>query len=348
MLLHAQAPSVFNPAYPPSRSVGGISLDWSTHHRAAPGSDNWQLTWADDGHLYGACGDGGGFGGTNSDGRVSLGFGRVEGPWNSYRGVNVWGGKDALHPATFEGKSWGTVALGQDLYMWVVPKSLLLDMQSEARLYHSSDSGASWRPASWAFTRSDGLSIPTMCQFGRGYRGARDEYVYHYFVGPRDDSEYRVQKPGAIYLLRCPRTQMMQRAAYEAFASAPGKSPSWSRSLAGMQPVFQDQQSGTGWVCSVSYNPTLNRYLLMTDHSASPNGNLGMYEAREPWGAWHTVAYFDHAAGRPFGAGHVEPNTFFCNLPSKWQEERKLTLVVTGAGRGQNNDSFNLVRGAFV
>ena len=42
-----------------------MNIDWSTHQRHAPGSDNFQLTWADDGHQYGIWGDGGGFAGTN-------------------------------------------------------------------------------------------------------------------------------------------------------------------------------------------------------------------------------------------------------------------------------------------
>src|SRR5687768_4554672 len=52
-------------------------LDWSTHQRHAPGSDNWPITWAVDDHQYTAWGDGGGFGGSNSDGRVSLGVARI-------------------------------------------------------------------------------------------------------------------------------------------------------------------------------------------------------------------------------------------------------------------------------
>ncbi len=51
------------PPYPPSDHIADIQLDWLTHQRHAQGSDNFQLTWADDNHLYGAWGDGGGFGG---------------------------------------------------------------------------------------------------------------------------------------------------------------------------------------------------------------------------------------------------------------------------------------------
>ena len=84
--------------YPESSVIEGIELDWSTHQRFAQGSDNFQLTWAEDDHLYGAWGDGGGFGGTNSAGRVGLGVARIEGSSSNYRGKNVWGGFESERP----------------------------------------------------------------------------------------------------------------------------------------------------------------------------------------------------------------------------------------------------------
>src|SRR6516162_5671567 len=67
------------PPYPPSRVIESITWHWETYRTAAPGSDLWPTTWGPDGHLYAAWGDGGGFGGTDSDGRVSMGFARIEG-----------------------------------------------------------------------------------------------------------------------------------------------------------------------------------------------------------------------------------------------------------------------------
>ena len=326
--------------YPQSKSIKGISFDWGSHKSDAPGSDNWQLTWADDDHLYGAWGDGGGFGGTNSVGRVSLGFARVEGEWTAYKGVNVWGGMDAFNPATFEGKSWGTICIGGVLYMWVVPKSLLADMQSEARLCFSENKGATWSRVGWAFSREDDLTIPTICQFGRDYAGARDKYVYHYFIAPREANDYRIQKPGAIHLARCPKEHILHREEYE-FRLGGG----WTKDITRKTPVFEDRENGVGWVCSVSYNAGLKRYILMVDHTASSRGNLGVYEARDPWGPWSTV----HFASEPFGAGHVPANCFFWNTPTKWisRDGRDFTMVFTGAGRGKDNDSFNLIRGRY-
>jgi len=86
---------------PPPPFIESITWDTSTFRHEAPGSDNWPMTWADDGYLYTSWGDGGGFGGTNSDGRVSLGVARVEGLATSYQGFNVWGGKKPGKPCYF-------------------------------------------------------------------------------------------------------------------------------------------------------------------------------------------------------------------------------------------------------
>lgn len=348
VLRGADAPK---PPYPPSRALGPLVLDWSTHRRDAPGSDNWQLTWADDDHLYGAFGDGGGFGGNNSDGRASLGVARVEGDWRDYKGVNVWGGKNALAPATFPGKSWGMICVNGVLYMWVVPGSLMHEMQREARLYSSRDHGITWTPAPWAFARADDLTIPTICQFGRNYSGAHGGYVYHYFIAPRDESGYNIQKPGAIHLARAPVGRILDREAYEFIAGVTNSKAQWTRDVAQKRPAFEDRDNGVEWVGSVCYAAGLKRYILMASHTASSRGNLGVYDAPAPWGPWTTVDFLSEASGTQFGAGNLDvpPNTFFWNLPTKWhsRDGREFTLVFTGAGRGKDNDSFNLVRGRF-
>ncbi len=344
MALVAGAGFAQTPPYPPSTVIRTVTFDWSTHKRDAQGSDNWALTWADDGHQYGAWGDGGGFGGTNSDGRVSLGVARIEGDWNAYRGVNVWGGKNAANPAGVDGKSWGMISVKGVLYMWVSPGSPLKEMQREARLYRSTDHAATWEPASWAFTHEQSLTIPTICQFGKDYSGARDGFVYHYFIHPRDAASDSIQKPGAVYLARCPQERIMDRSAYEFLAGMKEGKPLWNADPSRKAPAFEDR-SGVGWVLSVGYNPGLKRYILMTDHQAANRGNLGVFDAPKPWGPWTTALYLNE--GTNFGNGRIEPNTFFWNMPAKWLSGREFTLVFTGSGRGKNNDSFNLLRGAF-
>lgn len=108
---------------PPSSFITGVEFDTSTIRTEAPGSDNWAVTWAEDDHQYTSWGDGGGFGGTNEDGRVSLGFGRVEGGPRDYRCYNVWGGKDPVTPAEFEGKSYGLLSIDGVLYAWCAART---------------------------------------------------------------------------------------------------------------------------------------------------------------------------------------------------------------------------------
>ena len=162
--------------------ISDIILDWSTHQRQAVGSDNWQLTWADDDHQYGAWGDGGGFGGTNSSGRVGLG--RIEGDRDNYRGFNVWGGKDPENPAQFAGKSWGTICVDGVLYSWVIPDEPDTvgprDHYRYIQLAWSTDHAAHWtradggpprdasrRGAPWRRWREDNLIIPTFLVYGK-------------------------------------------------------------------------------------------------------------------------------------------------------------------------------------
>jgi Domain of unknown function (DUF4185) len=327
--------------YPPSHVIAEVKFDFLYHDRRAHGSDNWPITWADDDHQYAAWGDGGGFGGTNKVGRVSLGVARVEGNAESYRGVNVWGGHNGENPAIFKGKSYGLISVQGTLYMWVSPGS---DARSygEARLYRSTNYGASWTEADWAFLKSDHIIMPTFLQFGKDYEGARDDFVYIYASNLRNDRSLQVQTPGEVALMRVPKTSIMDRSRYDFFAGVdePGN-PKWTSDLAAREPVFRDP-NGVGWNLSVSYNPGLQRYLLMTEHTKSSQGNFGMFDAPAPWGPWTTVNYV-----KAFGAPSIQASTFFWNFSNKWlsADGEHFVLVFTGVSA---NDSWNMVRGRFV
>src|SRR5258707_786076 len=97
------------PPYARSPAIASIAWHWETYTTAAFGSDLWPVAWGPDDHLYAAWGDGGGFGGSDSDGRVAMGFARIEGGPGPLRGVNLNGGKDATHAGRFprEGKTTG-------------------------------------------------------------------------------------------------------------------------------------------------------------------------------------------------------------------------------------------------
>lgn len=340
MILLNPVPASGDP-YPPSPRISGVIFDFSTHDRRGEGSDNWPMTWGDDDNQYTSWGDGGGFGGTNAVGRVSLGVGRVEGSGSSYQGHNVWGGVNPENPATFEGKSYGIIDISGILYMWVTPGSSETGY-TEARIYKSTNHGASWTRADWSFPGSDGITAPTFLQFGKGYRDARDGYVYIYANHVKDSSDLKVQIPGEIALMRVPVGGLTARNQYEFFEGFDGAgTPKWTTDINARVPVFSDA-SGVGWNCSVSYNPGLKRYLLMTEHGSSFQGNLGMFDAPNPWGPWTTILY-----ANSFGSPHIEGNTFFWNFSNKWSsaDGKKFVLIFTGV---DSNDTWNSVQGSFV
>ena len=109
----------------------------------------------------------------------------MEGSATSYNGTNVWGGKSPENPAQFKGKSYGIISVGGVLYMWVALVYEEGNWLHNTRLAWSTDHGATWQKASWAFTFSDGLTVPTFLNFGKDYAGARDTYVYSYYINPK-------------------------------------------------------------------------------------------------------------------------------------------------------------------
>jgi len=326
----------------PAMQITGVTFDLATHVTLAPGSDNWPVAWSDDGHMYSSWGDGGGFGGTNADGRVSLGVARIEGDWDNYQGFNVWGGLNPENPAQFGGKSYGMDSIGGVLYMWVVggTRGTFFD---EAQLARSLDHGATWTKANWKFVKAEGMVTPTILNFGQDYSGARDSFVYHYFIQLQTDSTNAplpLQQPGIIYLLRSPRTDIFSsKSNYEYFAGVDaGNNAFWSNNIADKLPVFEDP-NGVGWNMAVSYNPGLGRYLLTTEHIASRDGNLGLFAAPEPWGPWSTILYVNNWMN--FG------RTFRWLFANKWLSPDGLDFTMIFTGRDLN-DSWNTIRGRFT
>ncbi len=357
--------------YPDSTLVKGLSLDWSTHSRGAQGSDNFQLTWADDDNLYGAWGDGGGFGGTNKNGRVGLGVARISGPGHDWTGANRWGGHNPENPVQFggKGKSWGMISVDGVLYMLVVPDQIAgkgyRNHYQYVEVWKSTDHAATWSRPSWRFLQSENLTIPTFLNFGKDHAGVPPElggYVYVYFICPQSPTMEQqgpegvgliVHKPGRIYLARVHKNNIARnKSDYRFYRGLDGAgNPRWG-GISEKLPVFQDA-NGTGWCMSAHYNPGLRQYFLCTEHGPSSTGQLGIFVAPLPWGPWSTVSY--NTAAELFGAsrpGSTLPwrnNVFFLAFATKWLSEdgKSFTLNFTGAGQGFDNDSFNTVCGTF-
>lgn len=340
-LLLLWAPCAGAAPYPDSAVLKDVVLDWSTHDRRAPGSDNWPVTWADNDHQYTSWGDGGGFGGTNSNGRVSLGVARVEGSATSHQGFNVFGGVNPERPAAFGGKSYGILSVDGTLYLWVSPGSDTTGY-AEARLYSSSDHGRSWSRNDWAFTKDDGVIFPTFLQFGRDDQDSRDGFVYVYASHLQNAGALSVQKPGEMTLMRVPKDTILVRSAYTFFNGLDaGGNALWTADCSNRAPVFRDA-NGVGWNVSAAYNAGLNRYVLVTEHNVSNSGDIGMFDAPEPWGPWTTVLYTSD-----LGGDQVPDEIFFANFSNKWTsaDGRDFTLIFTGTGE---SDSWNTVDGRFI
>ena len=253
--------------YPPSSVIKSITWHWDTHTTAAPGSDLWPVTWASDGNIYTAWGDGGGFGGTNSDGRVSMGFARIEGTPESYIGINVNGGKNSENLASFpqKGKSGGILSVDGTLYA-------RLNLQDgewpdvNFGLAWSEDLGATWTKASWVFPKGQGNFKPSrFLNFGKDYAGVPAHLAgFVYFYGFKQDTDSGSNK--STYIGRVPQDKIRDRSAYEFFKGldANGK-PIWTSDVKEIQPVFTDP-NGAG-LGGVVYNPGIRRYILTSYHT---------------------------------------------------------------------------------
>jgi len=339
-------------SYADSPVITGMSFDMGTLRELAPGSDNWVITWADDDHQYTSWGDGGGFGGTNEAGRVSLGFGRVQGSKDDYTGHNVWGGHETENPARFVGKSYGMLSIDGTLYAWVCGvhgEGSGTDAYVNQRLYVSTDHAASWTLSGVEFTQGSfsgnpGFFCPTFLNFGRDYDGARDDYVYSYAPEIKNAGDWDVQFPGRITLMRVLKGQVTNLSAYEFFQGLDGSdNPTWTNDVNGRVPVWEDSANGVMRI-SVSYNPGIRRYLLIAqqkDRHRDDDGYMGVYDAPEPWGPWTAVLYVN-----PWSIGlQNETKTVFWNFSNKWlsADGKDFVLVYTGEGE----DNWGTVEGRF-
>jgi hypothetical protein len=328
------------PPYAPSSVVAGITWHWETHRTAALGSDLWPVTWAADDHLYTAWGDGGGFGGSDREGRVALGFARLEGPPEHFVGSNINGGKDPKHPASFptRGKTGGILAVGNRLYAWLNTQNGTWPDVDQA-LIRSDDRAATWVRSNWVFPRGKGnLKPATFLNFGKGYADVPDHLRgYVYFYGQRQGEDTRT------YLGRAPVQKALDRAAYEFLTGFDQGRPVWETDAAKAYPISVDI-NGTGDLTSVVHDPALKRYLLTCFHKGP--GQLGIFDGPEPWGPWTTIAYYEH-----WGQMGTAGEGLNCSFPRKWMSPDGVTLWCifsvygTGGQMGVNgHDRFNLVK----
>lgn len=339
-----EASKKVKPPYPPSTVLGSVTWHWETYRAAAIGSDLWPVTWGADDNIYCAWGDGGGFGGSDSLGRVSLGFARIEGGPEDFHGVNVNGGLNAEHPATFpkKGKASGIVSVGGTLYA-----NLNLQDGTWPDVHHvmawSTNRGAAWTRAGWMFGKGVGEFQPTkFLNFGRDYAGVPDRLAgYVYLYGFKQPSQGR--EIDRLYLARVAKDKILEHAAYEFFQGCDAQSRArWATDFGQAKPVMVDGNGLTP--CSVVYDAALKRYLATSFHVGP--GQLGIFDAPEPWGPWTTVAYYED-----WGKMSTDGHGLSCEFPAKWISDDGLVLwsVFSVYGDGgkkgiKAHDRFNLVK----
>ena len=330
--------------YPHSNLIREITWSWDTYTNAAIGSDLWPVTWGPDNNLYTAWGDGGGFGGSDHDGRVAMGFARIEGTPDHWRGVNVNGGKNTEHPASFpqKGKTGALIFVHGVLYAAVNLQDGTWPAVNH-ELAWSTNFGATWAMTGWFFPKGAGHFQPSaFLNFGKDYAGVPkqlEDYVYLYGVKRVTDS----QKVGGIYLTRVPVDQIKEHTAYEYFRGTNSNGEStWTAKSDKAEIVFNDHNcDGIG---SVVYAPALKRYLLASFHGGP--GQLGVFDAPNPWGPWTTVCYYEN-----FGGMGATGEGLVCTFPPKWMSADGLTLWCIFSCYGGSSktgiyahDRFNLVK----
>jgi len=309
------------PPYPPSPVITGI--EWAPASfiiRKAGGSDNWPLTWDDDGHQYTAYGDGWGFE-PKVEKKLSLGLARIEGSPDHFRGINLrTPSAEKIGQGAAGLKASGILMVDGVLYMW-------MRNAANAVLTWSADHRETWQEADWRFKTSFGA--PTFLNFAANYSGARDDYVYVY----SQDNDSAYNPADRLVMARVARASIRDESAYAFFAGRDrGGSPRWSASSGDRTAVFENP--GRVYCSAVTYNVGLKRYMLCQIVYGGDTrfvGGFGVYDATEPWGPWTTVYHTNYW---DVGPGET------CSFPTKWMRPDGKTLYMVFSGE----DAFSARR----
>ena len=328
LLVSPQAAYAQTPPYPPSPVFESITWDFANAQQDAGTSDIWPTTWASDGDIYTALGDGKGF---SWPVKVSYGSAKLAGDPESYTGTDIQG----FGPSSGGGKIGSLLSI--DGTLW--GRFSVQDAAKNYKIMWSDDDGVSWSFTTWSFPDSgDDFRPAAFINFGQDYAGARDTNVYIYGgeLGFIDD----------VYLARVPKAEITTRASWDFFTGLDGiGDPIWDsdvtqRAAVFTDPKLSDEVNGSLKV-SAAYNSDLSRYILTMAHGSL--GKLGIFDAPEPWGPWTTVAYYENWNG----LGSHPGEALYYHFPTKWISNNGTTMWMIYSATGIY-DSFNLVRGTLT
>jgi len=296
--------------YPPSPVIRSAVLGKEIG-RTAIDSDNWPLTWGDDDAQYTSYGDGYGFE-PFVEKKLGMGFARITGSANDYRGVNLRADAERTGGGAKSPKASGILMVDGILYLWV-------RNVANSQLLWSLDRGKTWQ---WGFKFEEGFGSPSFLNFGRNYAGARDEYVYTY----SQDGPSAYESDNGIALARVRKDKLRERTAWEFYQGTDAAgSPQWSADIRRRSAVFH--YPANCYRLDVVYDAGIGRYLMALAYDNA--GGWGLFDAPNPWGPWTTVLH------RQWDI----PDTHGYRLPAKWISADGLTVTLVFSGV-KPNDAF--------
>ena len=296
--------------YPPSPVIRRAWFDPEIR-RSAIDSDNWPLTWGDDGAQYTSYGDGFGFE-PHVERKLGMGFARILGGPDDYRGTNLRSDGERVGNGPQSAKASGILMVDGVLYLWV-------RNVGNSQLLISRDRGRTWE---WGFKMETTFGAPAFLNFAANYSGARDRYVYTY----SQDGPTAYESDNQLVLARVPRDKIGVRSAWEFLEGFDVQGqPVWTSDLSRRGGVFR-YPANCQRVDAV-YDPGIRRYLLALGYDH--DGGWGLFDAPEPWGPWTTILHRDWDIAATHGY----------RLPAKWisADGLQLTLVFSGI---KPNDAF--------
>jgi hypothetical protein len=328
-------PIISGAPYPASQLITNLSFDAATYEQhgvnggTSGGGDNWLMTYASDGNVYGMSADGRGWNGTVPYGMVLT---RITNNPPGLTGIDVWSDNHIpWYPLGFIGDAGGVM---RGFYQ------TNNDNFDGSYLMTSADNGSTWTDTGIkVFSHAtDSLNTVGIAQAGPGYvnlpAGVDGSYYYVYLSVPNFDPGSFPGTPN-IYLARVPKASLGTTSAYQYYNGLDGyNQPIWSTSISTKQPVFTDP-NGMDYQLGVTYWPALNRWLLLKAHGID---KLGIFEGTTPWGPWRTVYY---------GAFRDTLRKFIYQAAQKWMSADGKTFWMSWSGYPEY-DNVNFIKGTLV